>query len=696
MFQESSGARTTSVRDSDIKQWRKTAELFNDITSVMAQGIMVYDDENIVFANDRVAELLDLPTDLIQPGKPWHDFLEYSLKRGDFGAPHKCKSIVRDFQEKVRDKEPYTNYRKCPNNRYVRVDVQPRLNGGGAIATYTDISEQKAHEIELEVAQRQMLAEHRAVTSFLGDMGHDIRTPMNGVLGMADVLLETTLDDDQQLFVQTIIDSGSSLLDIINQMLDVLKLEAGTFSLGHKAFNLRGMIEDLRKHFEAELTQQQIELNIRYHPDVPEAFFGDAQRTRQILVNLLEIVIHRTTGGSVGLNVFGRRNFDTFELEIDISETDTGVSDLNIRNHPPQGPATSELYGDNIDSKSLDLAIAERLAVLMKGEVQIERNTDRRPEALLRAVFEIAHEFSQFEAVEPVTLENAYILVVDDLPVNRRILKEQLGARKAVVEAASSGQEGLAKMRHAASLGQSFDLIIVDYQMPQMDGNRFCKEIEMSSDLIGTPVIVLSSVEDAVFSSTEDAKSYNNFLLKPVKSNDLLAAVKAALPAGLTAKKTAINAKDGTPADELRSQESAAPVEILVADDNRTNQLIIDNMLKGTGFTPVFAENGEVAFNNFEALRPPIIIMDWAMPVVDGLEATRKIRNFEREHDLEPCLIIAMTANAMREDKNACLDAGMDDYLTKPVSKAELLTKLLTYSSGQVAFPSHDRAEMSP
>ena len=546
------------------------------------------------------------------------------------------------------------------------VALSDSLKTLGAILTQQD-----QREADLEVAQSAADAASESKSKFLARMSHEIRTPMNGVLGMAELMLNTDLNRDQRAYAETIAKSGAAMMPIINDILDFSKMEAGKLSLHSQPFDLHRMIEDLVTTISAEAYQNELEINFRYDPALPTGFIGDEARIRQVLTNIVGNAVKSTPEGNVLIDVKGHSQNNRSQLMIEVSDAGNVIAKERIERIFDEFGQSGDAPGNQFEDTGLGLSISGRLVRMMGGTIGV------RSEPGEGCVFTIRLDLEQTKEIEPVNLAdvqdllNRKILIVDDMQINRTILSERLRNWGVLHEAVNSGAQALEALEAAEISGNGFDAIIVDYHMPEMNGCELAAKIRDLKNCRTVPIILLSSIDVACEPLSESPSIFEIYLLKPVKSDTL----KAVLANAVSKKGTAITREpDKTAATPKHSPLSGKTV--LIAEDNKTNQLVLQTMLKSLDVEIVIVENGQEALQYYVANSPDLVLMDMAMPVLDGLDATRKIREFEKQNGLDRKPIIALTANAMTGDRDTCLNAGMDDYLSKPIIKSNLVATM--------------------
>lgn len=649
----------------------------------------------------------DAKSECLYTNTSWQEIFGVSLIESlmsdwrEFLHPDDRESVSEQWEQTLRNLKAFS--KDCRvitpkgDERWIHLRSSPVFSDTGTryTGTVVDITDRKHTEVELKKAKDAAEAASIAKSEFLANMSHEIRTPMNGVIGMTNLLMDTGLDVEQSQFTETIRTSADSLMTVINDILDFSKIEAGKLELEVIDFDLRITLEEVSELMSLKAYEKGLEFASIVHHEVPSLLRGDPGRLRQILINLLGNAIKFTDSGEVTLKAILEEE-DAHRVVIHFSVSDTGIG-ISKKDMDRLFKSFSQVDGStsrNFGGTGLGLAISKQLTELMEGRIGVDSKEGQGSTFW----FTVAIEKQPEDRETLMILEDIRkkrILFVDDNAINRQVYREQLKSWGCRYGEASSGTQAIDELRSAQEAGDPFEIGIIDMQMPEMDGEELGRSIKQDPDLADTILIMVSSMGVRGDVARLKKIGFAAYLTKPIKQSQLYDCLAA------TAKiwKEKKQPQDAT----IVTRHSLADnkkqgVRILLAEDDATNQKVALHILKKFGYRADAAGNGQEVLQALEKVPYDIVLMDIQMPVMDGYAATRRIRELElkaqqvklNKNDSEDLTdseiqfstrsgripIIAMTAHAMKGDREKCIAAGMDDYTPKPINPEELLEKI--------------------
>jgi signal transduction histidine kinase/CheY-like chemotaxis protein len=657
-------AATTVIRNLAGSGYNCGMELFIDERSGRFGLLVRFISDNDISENVGILEEIFDETDYSRSGNGV-SFLEVF-------------KFIPDYNFKPN--EDFINYQREKIGRLTRDELYEELKKSFA-KLEVEIEAHKETEEKLKKAKTEAENANKTKSEFLASMSHEIRTPMNAIIGMTELLSDTPLSAEQKGFIDTLGKAGDALLSLINDILDLSKIEAGDIELESIDFDLAELVEGTCDVMAVRARKKNIEFLSRVEPDVPVNLVGDPTRLRQIIVNLIGNALKFTDEGEVILNVSLLHKGDERYCEtgnkgsicllFSVRDTGIGVAPENqsqiFDSFKQADSSTTRRYGGT----GLGLSISRKLTGLMDGKMWVESKLGEGSNFCFTAIFKAQKDKEKETFVSPgeIDVKGISTLIVDDNETNRLILREILSAWDANITEAEGGKEAISLIKKAHENNKPFELVLLDCRMPEIDGMGVAKFLRKQPNSDKTTMMMLSSDYKTSDLKQIDKYGIGAYLVKPIKRKELKNAILATLglwKAQLKKEKVEEKKKKGP-------EISITPLRILLVEDNPDNRLLIKAFLKKYPFEMEDAENGELAVEKFKNNKYDLVLMDMQMPVMDGYSATRLIREWEKQNDKKETPILALTAYAMKEDREKTIKAGCNDYLTKPIKKEQLL-----------------------
>ncbi|MGB0671069.1 MAG: response regulator, partial [Rhodospirillales bacterium] len=643
---------------------RIEAQMTTAISSI-SEGFVLYDADDILVAcNEQYRTLFPLISDQVKPGIRFEDMIRTMAKRGSYASsPEELEDWVEERLDNHRQADGKPLVQHLSNGHWVR-STEYRTQEGGLVGIHSDITESVKMNRALVQAKVEAEQASQAKSSFLATMSHEIRTPMNGVIGMTGLLLDTALNPEQRHFAGIIRESAEALLTILNDVLDFSKIEAGKLEIERTQFDMATLVEGVVDILSPRIKSKGVDFLYLVEPEARGTFISDGGRIRQVLLNLAGNAVKFTEKGAISIDVQPAGDFFRFEVR------DTGIGipldaqDKLFQTFTQVDSSTARKFGGT----GLGLAISKLIVELLGGRIGVTSAAGVGSTFWFELPLERSAE-RHIEILHP--LIGKRLLIVDDFDINRDLLERLVKAWGAEAESVSSAARGQARLSDGDS--PAIDAILLDEQMPGETGLQMTRTLKESGKTHPPIVMLTSSPMDSVLTEARRL-GIHAVLGKPVRHSTLLDTLGSLF--GLSH----INEYIDSQADDFDGDEApTAGLTVLLVEDNAINQKVAVGFLKKLGHKADVAGDGEESLAALERRSYDLIFMDMQMPVMDGLTAARRIRALPDARAHIP--IIAMTANAMQEDRQACFDAGMNDFLPKPISRPQLATMIATWAN---------------
>lgn len=573
----------------------------------------------------------------------------------------------------IRKKGDIMEYRyRYGDGHYVWLEtvVNPVFGNDGSISgaffISRDITSRKRDEEELKKAKNSAEAASLAKNEFLASMSHEIRTPLDGIIGMTELALYAESKKERNEYLKLAKVSADSLLKIVNDIMDFSKIEAGKFEIMESEFSLRQILSETIDAFAASAHEKGLELMYYIYPDITDILIGDPWRTKQLLINLISNAIKFTESGEVAVYVQKQKEEeDSVTVKFMVKDTGIGIPKDKVNELFKSFTQINGMANKKYEGTGLGLYISKKLVKLMNGTIGVQSKQQKG------SIFHFSIAYNKAKPCKPPKapeLKGMDIMVADDNKTNRSILYNILNDEEANVRTAASGEEALSVIEIYGRSNKYFDAIIIDMDMPMMSGSDMASKIDASIREKSKIIMMISSISSENKKNECREKNIDECIVKPIKQNELVSKIKKVL--GMSAE---LNESEEL---EFMKQPSGQQIKILVTEDNLISQRVVEALIERRGWKWSLVKDGKEVLNSINNDKFDLVLMDLKMPVMNGIEAVKKIRENENLNKTGHMPVIAMTAYAMKEDKEACLKAGMDDYISKPINFVEFYYKI--------------------